>query len=428
MYAEEVGAIVIDSGSTSIKGGYAGNDTPSAIVPSACGVVYHHGNTSKVGEGQKEIGSEMDVENASSKNKNTYYIDTDKVNYRRDHMEIIRPINAGVIEDWDTVERLWQHTLNIRLRVRSNEHPLLMSEVAYNTKQDRQKLTELLFEKYEVPAFYLSKSPVLSSFAAGRANGLVVEMGGGHTTIVPVYDGYIMPEGIVRTGLTGDLLNEEWLQELSRKNVPIQPHYKFKKLIKGDGIFQLQQLNFENTTQSFDYYMRLSIVEDMKKSLCKLADATFIEEENLHIPTTPYELPDGTMLEIGTSRFRIPEILFNPDLCTSVKDKPMALHTAIYESARGCDVDTRKDLLNAVMLTGAGSIFGTLKERLERELTILAAPANKVKIISNNPVERAFGAWIGGSILASLGSFQKLWISKAEYGEYGSVVVNRKCP
>lgn len=45
-----------------------------------------------------------------------------------------------------------------------------------------------------------------------------------------------------------------------------------------------------------------------------------------------------------------------------------------------------------------------------------------------NPTERRFSTWIGGSILASLGSFHQMWMSKAEYSEHGASLIHRKAP
>ncbi|KAI4491242.1 hypothetical protein M0802_010338 [Mischocyttarus mexicanus] len=50
----------------------------------------------------------------------------------------------------------------------------------------------------------------------------------------------------------------------------------------------------------------------------------------------------------------------------------------------------------------------------------------RLKIISaNSPSERRFGAWIGGSILSSLGSFQQMWLSRQEYEESGKLILER---
>ena len=49
----------------------------------------------------------------------------------------------------------------------------------------------------------------------------------------------------------------------------------------------------------------------------------------------------------------------------------------------------------------------------------------KIKIVA--PPERKYSVWIGGSILASLSTFQQMWISKQEYDESGPQIVHRKC-
>jgi actin-related protein len=56
--------------------------------------------------------------------------------------------------------------------------------------------------------------------------------------------------------------------------------------------------------------------------------------------------------------------------------------------------------------------------------TALAPSTMKIKIIA--PPERKYSVWIGGSILASLSTFQQMWISKEEYDESGPAIVHRK--
>jgi actin-related protein len=62
---------------------------------------------------------------------------------------------------------------------------------------------------------------------------------------------------------------------------------------------------------------------------------------------------------------------------------------------------------------------------MQKEITNLAPQAMKVRIIA--PPERKYSVWIGGSILASLSTFQQMWISKQEYDESGATIVHRKC-
>ncbi len=65
----------------------------------------------------------------------------------------------------------------------------------WNVRAKREKLTEIMFEKYNVPAFYLVKNAVLAAFANGRSTGIVVDSGSTHTSAVPVYDGYVLSQG-----------------------------------------------------------------------------------------------------------------------------------------------------------------------------------------------------------------------------------------
>ena len=69
----------------------------------------------------------------------------------------------------------------------SEYHPVLFSEASWNVRNNREKLTELMFEKYNVPAFFLVKNAVLAAFANGRATALVVDSGATYTSAIPVH-------------------------------------------------------------------------------------------------------------------------------------------------------------------------------------------------------------------------------------------------
>ena len=90
-----------------------------------------------------------------------------------------------------------------------------------------------------------------------------------------------------------------------------------------------------------------------------------------------------------------------------------------------CDVDIRKDLYANIVLSGGTTMFTNIAERLTKEVTALAPSTMKIKVVA--PPERKYSVWIGGSILASLSTFQQMWISKNEYDEAGPSIVHRKC-
>eukprot|EP00478_Filoreta_tenera_P001859 GABV01001900.1.p1 GENE.GABV01001900.1~~GABV01001900.1.p1 ORF type:complete len:145 (-),score=39.56 GABV01001900.1:252-686(-) len=135
-----------------------------------------------------------------------------------------------------------------------------------------------------------------------------------------------------------------------------------------------------------------------------------------------YELPDGQVITVGNERFRCPEVLFQPSLIGLEQD---GIHKLAYESIMKCDVDIRRDLYGNSVLSGGTTMFPGIAERVHKELTHLAPASIKVKIVA--PPERKYSVWIGGSILASLSTFQQMWITKQEYDESGPSIVHRKC-
>merc|ERR1712156_37172 len=55
-------------------------------------------------------------------------------------------------------------------------------------------------------------------------------------------------------------------------------------------------------------------------------------------------------------------------------------------------------------------MYPGIADRMQKEITALAPSTIKIKIIA--PPERKYSVWIGGSILASLSTFQQMWITK----------------
>ncbi|KAG8691432.1 actin [Ceratobasidium sp. 395] len=133
-----------------------------------------------------------------------------------------------------------------------------------------------------------------------------------------------------------------------------------------------------------------------------------------------YELPDGQVITIGNERFRAPEALFQPSF---LGQESAGIHETTYNSIFKCDLDIRRDLYGNVVLSGGTTMYPGIADRMQKELTSLSPSSMKVKIVA--PPERKYSVWIGGSILASLSTFQNLWCSKQEYDESGPGIVHR---
>lgn len=426
---DEVNAVVLDLGTYHVKAGYAGEDTPKYVFPSSVGAVGGGGPDG------------MEVDGAAG--KRTLYVGTHALSHRRDGMEIVSPFQDGIISDWEAAEGLLEHALKQQMRLDTSSHPVMLAEPSFNSKEAREKAVELLFEKYNAPAVFMAKNAVLSSFASGRQTSLVVDAGHERTVLAAVHDGFVLQKSVVSTPLAGRLLSQCMVGAMDAKGAQIRPRYEFTRKEGHGGKLEVVPVDAPGTTASYRRWCVEMIAGDMKDSICRVSDNAFDPEENANIPTVVYELPDGQEIAVGTDRFAIPEVLFNPPLlggypaaAAQLKagggaslESLQGLHHLANECINKCDVDIRKDLYAGVILTGGTAGFATLRDRLEKEVADLAPQMAKVKVVCPaNAVERRYSVWIGGSILASLGTFQQMWQSKAEYQEYGAGLIHKKAP
>lgn len=160
---------------------------------------------------------------------------------------------------------------NEYLQVIPKEHPILFSEPSLHNKENRLKLTELMFEKYGIPAMFICKSAVLSAFSCGRTTCLIFDSGHNASYSVPVHDGYTLQKSLIKHEIAGKWVTNELQKSIENKGIEIVPSYKFKKT-KVDDMFQTEYLKGIKDDPSFENFHKKEIIRDVKETYLQLAD------------------------------------------------------------------------------------------------------------------------------------------------------------
>jgi len=365
--------IVIDNGSGTIKAGFAGAEMPRLVFPAYVGKPKHM----KVMAG----GAEGDI------------FCGDKAKDLRGILKLNYPTKHGITTDWKDMQNLWQHVYS-ELNVVQDQHPVLLTEAPLNPRPNRLKSAEIFFETFNVPALYVQVQAILSLYASGRTTGVVLDSGDGVTNAVPVYEGFILPHAVTRIDVAGRDITE-YLQLLLRK-----------------------------AGHNFHTSAELEVVKDIKEKICFVAfNIEKIDKEDSEDvePEHSYKLPDGNVIQVGAEKFRAPEVLFNPGL---IGLEYVGIHQCLVNSISKCDLDIRRSLFSDIVLAGGSTMHDGFGDRLLVEVRKLAPRDTKIRILA--PPERILSTWIGGSILASLATFKRMWVTRKEYDEAGKNAIYRK--
>jgi actin-related protein 4 len=384
----------------------------------------------------------------------------------------------SAVEDWDAATKIWEHMLVRRLQPERStppsknglnndpkddgdvamddaedtpvqekalaENPLLMTEAPWNSAKNREKAIEIVMETWGCPAFWLSRTPVLAAFAAGKASALVVDVGGANTSVTAIHDGMVLKRSIQKSPVGGLWLSQQIrsMWELNEPKIDVVPTFMIenKRPVEAGAPADVRLRTFPFAiTDSFRAYEEERLLTEFKESVVEVwrgpgryttpGNEDFAKSQ----PGRVFEMPDGSNQMWREQRYRVSEGMWDETAAYAAGDtedrltKGQTIPDLIRAALNAVDADLRPNLLGNVVVTGSTSLLNGFNDRLNNELAAMH-PGAKIKIhAAGLTSERRFGAWIGGSILASLGSFHQMWISRKEFEENGAGIVEKRC-
>ncbi|MES1914828.1 MAG: hypothetical protein MHM6MM_006857 [Cercozoa sp. M6MM] len=430
-------AVVVDNGSCLVKAGVAGTDKAQVVAPSLVGTAKYP---------QAMLSAELAVQDDT--------LCCERASEMRGVLRLRRPLRTGAtVADWNDLEKVWRHVygrlgallimgvsvcacrykyLPVRVLpckyrpasagVSAREHPLLLGETPLRCDNERLRTAELAFDALGVPALHIAAQPILSLYASGRTTGAVLDVGHTVSHCVPIFEGFAVPHAVQRVDLAGQDVDEELRRLLARSG------------------------------HRFDTSAELEVVRAIKEATCVVPDDFAAAEKRLQdrlrqqmrprrkthaaaeatsaVPAasflggdieTTYRLPDGNSVTLGAERYRATQVLFDPTICGK---EHSGVHHLVTDAVTRCDLDLRQALYNTVVLAGGSTCLSGFPQRLGHELRQLLPRGVAIKVVA--PRNRQQSAWIGGSILASLGTFRRMWVTRQDFDECGASIFARK--
>jgi actin-like protein 6A len=413
---DDTGAVIGEIGGRYSLFGNAGDALPKYMTPSDMAYDANDSSACK-GVGEVAVGFHCLQGNTALKN----------------------PMKDGDIDDWDCVEKLWEGFYENRERGPSKESPAMAVLPSWAPLEDTAKYAEILFETFEVPHAWFQRKASASAFASGRPTALVLDSGRQGSSTVPVYEGHVLLKGVRRSKLGGDVLSGELLKAIEKTGAKVRPSFTFRKEPQSDGTVLTPDVDASHVDSAYLEFCKLQIAADAKEYFCTMPRTPFNKALAEKVPADVFELPDGNHVDLRLCRYTVPELLMD---CSPLRSSGggssgsdsdsngrdfVSLPELIAESLSCSSVDIRKTLANNCILAGGNNCFKGIQQRLNLECNSILPKALNMRFVTPGRLESRVSAWTGGSILASLGSFQQLWVSKEEYEESGVKVLKNRC-
>ena len=366
--------IIIDLGSSEIKAGFLGNPPEIKRLPNI-------------------IGENLCKINPSIINK-PHYISSECDQYYSD-LSIRNPIQRGNFINEDDIPLIFEYIfsqLGLNLE-QIKEHHLLITEPLNNKYSNSENISQILFEKMNIPALIFAKQPLLSLISTGYSTGIVLESGSDITQSCVSYEGYLIENSCLRFDYGGKDVSNTLNILLKQRN---------------------SDINYIN------FFDDIKVLNDIKEKQCYIKTLKDDNEDFVSIHSE-YILPDGSKLNLQDEKILAPEILFNNKL---IFQEYFPFHEMVINSIDKCDVNIKGKLYKTIVMSGGNTKFKGIEEKMKTNLSYLIPRGVDIKLrMQENP---ELNCWNGGNIVASLSTFNKMLVYKKEWEECGKNIIHVK--
>ncbi|GAX77105.1 hypothetical protein CEUSTIGMA_g4551.t1 [Chlamydomonas eustigma] len=357
------------------------------------------------------------------------------------------------------LEALLRHTLYDRLGwIDGYEGCVVVAEPVLTSRSERENLTQLMFEKFNVNGLYVQDQAVLSLYGVGKVSGCVIDIGHDKTDVSAVLEGQTCQSTVRRIPLGGRHVTERLSQLLEQRGVKVSNSVKSVEVLKE------MCAHAADSEEHYENVMRGAIEKDASTTAAVStsfpADPAASDAQPTSLTGSPvtYTLPDGTQIIVGNEGCCAVETLLRPGVTATACQRPPSDSAMLPDQGQGGRVSAgieaghipgipetviscvetgyegnlRRAALENLLVCGGGSCIPNLSQRLLREIRGLSSPPSITPALCPipeylPPSTSRSAAWLGGAVVARVVLNQSGFVTKWDYEEAGPQAVHRRC-
>ena len=412
-------AVVIDNGTGFTKMGYAGNLDPDFVIPTAIA----------------DLDKKSTLSVSNKNDEYNYYIGEQAINQAKQskHHTLTYPMQDGIIESWDLMEKYWHQSLYHYLKCDPQEHYFVLTEPPMNPPENRENIAEIFFETFNVPGLYIGVQAVFALLGCSKSHedmgvemdkdqekaiksltGVVVDSGDGVTHIVPICDGYVLGSNIKHIPIAGRKITK-FMEQMIRD--------RGEKIPTEDLYYATMELKEKHGYLAKDLIKEFAKYDTKKSEGGKIIQSSKFKKFSGvgTITGKPFSINVGYELFLG------PESFFSPEIID--KNWKASLDESIDLTIQQCPIDYRRRLYADIVFSGGSTSFKNLDKRLELSLQNRVDERLKkynsggkqstIKVKVTNSMAQKHVVWLGGSSFSANDGFRTMVHTRQEYMEKG---------